>query len=192
MLHQFLALNREKLIEHCRMLASARGPLRLPAEATHHGVPKFLDQLIDTLRGHQGESLADKSAKAVIGPAEKQQATELSSAATEHGRELFERGYSIDQVVHAYGDVCQVVTELAVDADVVLITSEFKLLNNCLDKAIAAALTEFDRKRHQLAWESSYLAMNARLQDFAQEVRLDVDRRESIALQKISHPERTT
>lgn len=73
-----------------------------------------------------------------------------------------------------------------------IITSEFQLLNHCLDNAIAAAVTEFDKRRHQLVWESSNLAMNARLQDFAQEVRLDVDRRESIALQKISHPERTS
>ena len=192
MLHQFLALNREKLIEHCRMLASARGPLRLPAEATHHGVPMFLDQLIDILRSHQDEGKTDTSAKAVIGRAEKQQATKLTTTAKEHGRELFERGDSIDQVVHAYGDVCQAVTELATDVDSVIITSQFQLLNHCLDNAIAAAVTEFDKRRHQLLWESSNLAMNARLQDFAQEVRLDVDQRERIALPKISHPERTS
>lgn len=132
------------------------------------------------------------SAKAVIVRAEKQQATKLTTTAIEHGRELFERGYSIDQVVHACGDGCQAVTELATDVDSVIITSEFQLLNHCLDNAIAAAVTEFDKRRHQLVWESRNLAMNARLQDFAQEVRLDVDRRESIALQKISHPESTS
>ena len=192
MLREFLALNREKLIEHCQTLAAERGPISLPTEATHHGVPKFLDQLIDILPSHQGEGKTDTSAKAVIVRAEKQQATKLTTTAKEHGRELFERGDSIDQVVHAYGDVCQAVTELATDVDSMIITSEFQLLNHCLDNAIAAAVTEFDKRRHQLVWESRNLAMNARLQDFAQEVRLDVDRRESIALQKISHPDRTS
>lgn len=52
MLREFLALNREKLIERRQTLAAERGPISLPTEATHHGVPKFLDQLIDILPSH--------------------------------------------------------------------------------------------------------------------------------------------
>ena len=129
-------------------------------------MPKSLDQLIDILPSHQNEAETDKSAKAVILRAEKQRATKLTITAKEHGRELFERGYSIDQVVHACGDGCQAATKVAADVDSVIITSEFQLLNRCLDNAIAAAVTEFDKRRHQLVWESSNLAMNARLQGF--------------------------
>ena len=81
-------------------------------------------------------------------------------------RELFERGYSIDQVEHARGDGCQAATELATGVDSVIITSEFQLLNHGLDNAIAAAVIEFDKRRHQLVSKSSHQVMNARLQGF--------------------------
>ena len=52
MLREFLALNREKLIEHRPTLAADRGPISLPIKATHYGVPKSLDQLIDIFPSH--------------------------------------------------------------------------------------------------------------------------------------------
>jgi len=42
--------------------------------------------------------------------------------------------------VHDYGDVCQSITELAVDASVPINADDFRLLNSCLDDAIAAAV----------------------------------------------------
>lgn len=50
-------------------------------------------------------------------------------------------GFSIDEVVHDYGDVCQAVTELAVELGAALTVAEFHTLNRCLDNAIAAAVT---------------------------------------------------
>ena len=188
MLHEFLTVHQVKLIDHCQMLAAARGPPRLPSDEMRHGVPIFLNQLIDTLRSELAPGMLDDKAEAAADRTEKPQATQLSKTATEHGRELFERGYTFDQVVHAYGDVCQAVTELASDRDAPIAAREFKILNHCLDDAIAAAVTELARRRYSLAWESSKLAMDARLRDLMQGLRLDIDRRETIALQRITTP----
>jgi signal transduction histidine kinase len=56
-------------------------------------------------------------------------------------------GFSIAQVVHDYGDVCQAVTELALEQDVPIGTDDFRNLNKHLDDAIAGAVTEYHRLR---------------------------------------------
>ena len=49
--------------------------------------------------------------------------------------------------IHDYGDVCQAVTELAVELDAPITADEFRTLNRCLDEAMAEAVTEFGRQR---------------------------------------------
>ena len=188
MLHEFLTVHHVKLIDHCQMLAATRGPPRLPRDEMRYGVPLFLAQVIDTLRSELNLGSTDDQSEAASARTEKPQATQVSKTATEHGRELFERGYTFDQVVHAYGDVCQAVTELANDRGAPIAAREFKILNHCLDDAIAAAVTELARRRYHLAWESSKSAMDARLRDLMQGLRLDIDRRETIALERITTP----
>ena len=173
MLHEFLTSNREKLIAHCHELAVTRAPRRLISKQIKHGIPIFLDQLIDTLRDGQDDS-DDAAAQMASSLTEKQQPTEMSKTASKHGRELLERGYTIDQVVHAYGDVCQAVTELASNNDTQIAAEEFKTFNGCLDNAIAAAVTEFDRKREEIVWKSGNTVVNERLLFLAQEVRNSV------------------
>jgi len=56
-------------------------------------------------------------------------------------------GLTVGQVVHGYGDVCQVVTELAVQQKVPISSEDFRLMNLCLDDAIAGAVTEYARQR---------------------------------------------
>ena len=51
----------------------------------------------------------------------------------------------MSQVVHDYGDICQAVTELAIEQNAPITTDEFKTLNGCLDTAIAEAVTEHAR-----------------------------------------------
>jgi signal transduction histidine kinase len=55
----------------------------------------------------------------------------------------------VSQVVHGYGDVCQAITELAVELDAPISSDDFRMLNRCLDDAIAAAVTEFGSERDQ-------------------------------------------
>jgi hypothetical protein len=47
--------------------------------------------------------------------------------------------------VHGYGDVCQSITDLAVETGAPISTNEFRTLNRCLDVAIAGAVTAFSR-----------------------------------------------
>lgn len=174
MLHQFLSSNRDKLIEHCRTLALERSPMPLPVEELAHGIPIFFNQLIKTLRDDEANNLRSETAKPMIGLSEKQRPTTLSNTAKRYGVELLKRGYTVEQVVHAYGDVCQAVTELAHKRHAPIAASEFKIFNHCLDHAIAAAVTEFDRQRDRVVRDSGNIALNERLQHLALELRTNV------------------
>jgi signal transduction histidine kinase len=59
---------------------------------------------------------------------------------------LLQHGFTIAQVVHDYGDVCQAITQLSIDRSVAITTEEFRALNKCLDNAIAEAVTEYERQ----------------------------------------------
>jgi signal transduction histidine kinase len=48
-------------------------------------------------------------------------------------------------VVHDYGDICQVITQIAVEQNAPITVEEFHTLNFCLDIAIAGAVTEHAR-----------------------------------------------
>jgi hypothetical protein len=134
MLHHFITSNRGELIKRCRAKVAKR-PSRIPA-TDDHGVPQFLQQLADTLRLEQ---LTPDSSDPAPTPA----ATEIGRAAALHGAELLRSGYTVDQVIHDYGDVCQAVTELAAEQKAPIAIDEFHTLNRCLDNAIADAVTAF-------------------------------------------------
>ena len=51
----------------------------------------------------------------------------------------------MSQVVHDYGDICQAITELAIEQRAPISAEEFHTLNRCLDTAIAEAVTEHAR-----------------------------------------------
>ena len=66
-------------------------------------------------------------------------------APIQHGSDLFFDGFSVGQVVHDYGAVCQSVTDMAVEFDAEISADEFRTLNRCLDDAIAVAVSQFSR-----------------------------------------------
>jgi hypothetical protein len=134
MLHDFVTSNRNELINRCRVKVAKRSS-RIPA-IDDNGVPLFLQQVVDTLRLEQ---LTPDATNPEPTPAP----TEIGRAAALHGAELLRSGYSIDEVVHDYGDVCQAVTELAGEQDALIAVDEFHTLNRCLDSAIADAVTAF-------------------------------------------------
>jgi hypothetical protein len=47
--------------------------------------------------------------------------------------------------VYDYGDVCQSVAELAMEREANVSVNDFRLLSLCLDHAMAAAVTEYQR-----------------------------------------------
>jgi signal transduction histidine kinase len=69
--------------------------------------------------------------------------TAIGIAALKHGGELLQKGFSVGQVVHDYGDLCQSVTELAMEKQAPISVNEFHTLNRCLDNAIADAVTAY-------------------------------------------------
>jgi AbrB family looped-hinge helix DNA binding protein len=60
-----------------------------------------------------------------------------------HGRDLLVQGFTLEQVVRDYGDVCQAVTNLAFETNASIEVEEFRTFNRCLDDAIAGAVTKY-------------------------------------------------
>jgi signal transduction histidine kinase len=77
----------------------------------------------------------------------------------------------VSQVVHDYGDVCQAITELAVELAAPISTDDFRTLNRCLDDAIAGAVTEYGRERNQSGIDGEAARGSERLGFFAHELR---------------------
>jgi signal transduction histidine kinase len=73
----------------------------------------------------------------------------MGMSATQQGDDMLRMGFTVGQVVHGYGDVCQAVTELAMERDAAITVDEFRTLNRCLDDAIAHAVTEYGRLREK-------------------------------------------
>ena len=110
-LYQFIATHRDEIICRCRAKVATRS-IPPPTEAEiNHGVPLFLDQLVSALR-------LGLTCNPEIGP-----------SAVQHGHDLLRRGFTVSQVVHDYGDVCQSITELAVELGAPISTDDFRTLN---------------------------------------------------------------
>src|SRR5687767_3252760 len=127
MLYDFVALNRAEIIRRCRANVATRAVPPPTAAEIDHGVPLFLEQLVEALRLGLSSS------------------PEIGESAVLHGHDLHRQGFTVSQVVHDYGDVCQAITEMAVERDAHITADDFRMLNRCLDDAIASAVTEFSR-----------------------------------------------
>jgi signal transduction histidine kinase len=130
MLHEFVTHH------HATITARTTEKLRVrnwsvAASELESGVPVFLTQLAETLRsGETGVPFPPDA---------------IGATAARHGRELLDLGFDVSQLVHVYGDVCQAITELALEHDAPIAIGEFHTLNRCLDTAIAEAATEHAR-----------------------------------------------
>ena len=127
MLHEFITANRDEIIGRCEAKVKARSdslPVKLQS---YSGVPLFLDQLVDELRQGTNDGMC--------------------ISGTEHGQDLLGRGFTLSDVVHDYGDICQAITGLAVELDAPMRTDDFRVLNRCLDDAIAGAITQYEGQR---------------------------------------------
>jgi len=145
MLHEFLTSNRDELIRRCRSKVGKRDSPPVTPLELEYGVPLFLDQLVEALRADQATSAPGHAV--ISGPWQKSPvAVESSRTAALHGEELFAKGYTVDQVVHGYGDVCQAITELAKETDAPITVDEFHTFNRLLDNAIADAVSSYGRR----------------------------------------------
>ena len=135
MLADFLIANREAIIARAQARVVARSYLKPNDGELTNGIPVFLEQLGDALRLAISSTVIDHE--------------QISKSAGRHGHDLLRMGLTIAQVVHVYGDVCQTITELAVQQNAPISGEEFRTLNLCLDDAIAEAVTEYSRHRER-------------------------------------------
>ena len=131
MLYEFVDLNRDVIIGRTRERVRSRPwPSVAPGEV-EDGVPLFLTQLSETLRLEATSAPFSTNA--------------IGTAAARHGGDLLRSGFTLSQVVHDYGDICQTITALAVEQRAPISVEEFHTLNRCLDTAIAEAVSEHAR-----------------------------------------------
>jgi signal transduction histidine kinase len=152
MLDRFIADHRDQIVTRCRAKVAVRSAPVPNQPDEDYGVPLFLDQLIEALR------LGVRSSP------------EIGESAIQHGRELLRKGFTVSQVVHDYGDVCQSVTELATEMRAVISSADFCVLNRCVDDAIAGAVTEYGRQRDQSTVDAAARGAD-RLEFLAHELR---------------------
>src|SRR5688500_7520502 len=104
MLHEFITTYRDSIITRTRAKLTDRPWPLVSTSELEHGVPLFLTQLSETLRLETTDTPFSPGA--------------ISAAARQHGAELRVLGFNISQVVHDYGDICQAITEVAVEEHV--------------------------------------------------------------------------
>lgn len=162
MLHELLSSHREELIRRCGAKVTERSSPRVTSSALEHGIPVFLGQLIEALRHEQeGTSPGDTPC--------------AESRAALHGEELLRQGYTVDQVVHDYGDICQAITELAKERNAPVTVDEFHTFNRLLDNAIADAVLSYGKHRDRSAEALSDEHLHERLGSLAEEQRRLLD-----------------
>lgn len=143
-MHTFLT---NTLIASCKVKVS----LRLHRAATDaqlaNGVPLFIDQLTRTLGAEEAGEQAESMKISGAAGGDIAALSEIGVSASAHGKDLLRLGFTVDQVVHDYGDLCQAITDLAFERDAPFTIYEFRTLNRCLDNAIADAVTAFSAER---------------------------------------------
>lgn len=171
MMHNFLANNRADLIARCKAKVALRPERVATEEQLENGVPMFLEQLTRTLQAEQGGEREESDRISGHPAGATLERSEMAISATAHGAKLLTLGYTVDQVVRDYGDLCQSITELAQERDAPFSVGEFKTLNRCLDNAVAYAVTEFSFAKEAVRARQQTLDANERLGSLAHELR---------------------
>lgn len=134
-LYDFITSDKNDILSLARAKIMARRWPTVSALELEHGLPLFLSQLSETLR--------------LRSSSEPFSSTAIGNSAGKHGGEALAKNFSVAQLVHDYGDLCQAITETAVVKHVAISAKDFQTLNGCLDDAIAGAVTEFSRQREE-------------------------------------------
>jgi len=135
MLHDFLTQERETILSAAKTSALKSQGTRMTSDALQEGWGIFYDELIDLLKRDQPFEFHNE-----LGI--------HTSGAEQHAKEYLRLGYTISEVVHSYGIICQSITELATTMEFEITSREFRQLNLSLDTAIAEAVTEYEKLRH--------------------------------------------
>ena len=142
MLFEFLDEYREEIIQLCKFKVNAASESKPTSALLDRGLPVFYDELIGVLR---------HTAMAPVTAGSPSESKIREGDAAAHGKESLRLGYSISQVVHAYGAVCQSIMEFVQTKSYKITNGEFQDLNFSLDCAIAEAVTEFEKEQNENA-----------------------------------------
>jgi len=145
MLHTFISENRDAILDIASAKVAARDAPRATATELGDGISQFLDELIEMLKfpPTQGPSSHPR----------------MERDSTHHGKVLLKSGFTVAQVIHDYGAVCQSITSLAFSRDAPIGADEFQVLNSCLDDALAGAVTAYVGIREQTLHDESTLRL---------------------------------
>lgn len=163
LLHEFLQTNEIEILamtENKTLELAGTGP---SSKLLKKGLPIFYKQLVSILQlevtsrkkninNNKNPEEMVQAAKNSNEPeiaiaAGRPEEVELVESAADHGAELLRLGYTLSHVVHAYGSMCQSITELATKKNFHITAQEFHDLNQCLDVAIAGAVTKYSSQR---------------------------------------------
>src|SRR5579872_627284 len=136
MLHDFMTRERNSILTMARHKANETQGTRQRSNALEEGWGIFFDELIGLMeRDEPFEFHAEKGLH--------------THEAKKQGKEYLRLGYTVSEVVHSYGILCQAVTSLAGKLNVEITPREFQQLNLSLDTVIAEAVTEFEQDRRK-------------------------------------------
>jgi signal transduction histidine kinase len=160
---EFLRTNEDAVQARIEAKSSALAGERPASEAPGKGLPIFYKQLLHVLEHAPTEVVPlevdklvmvkaanDSDEPAIAAAAGRSYDVEVAKSAGAYGRELQHLGYTLSHVVHAYGAICQSITEIAIEKKAEITTEEFRALNRCLDTAIAGAVTTFHAERAEV------------------------------------------
>jgi len=136
MLLDFLHAHQDEIIARARRRVAERTAPVADGTELEKGIPLFLKQLTEIFRL---EMAGVRNAPDTLG-----------ADAALHGAELLRNGLTVAQAIHDYGDICQVVTELADEMNAPITPHDYNIFNRCLDDAMAGAVSEYLRRRERM------------------------------------------
>ncbi|MBX9769255.1 MAG: HAMP domain-containing histidine kinase [Bdellovibrionales bacterium] len=162
MLYEFLLKNQEEVLAMTEKKSLELAGVRPSSDQLKRGLPIFYEQLLTVLKeeirsprgdlkkekGRMAQAATDNNEEAMVDASGRPGEAGLAKSAGSHGKELLRLGYTLSHVVHAYGSMCQSITELATKKEIRITPDEFHDLNRCLDVAIAGAVTEYQALRN--------------------------------------------
>src|SRR5512133_1915301 len=106
MLFEFLEDHRAAIVARVRARVASRRVPAASATEVDDGVPLFVAHIADLLRDEE-----DGSRRRPVPTTDEQIDALLGRNADQRGDEMMRGGSTVAQVVEAYGDVCQAITE---------------------------------------------------------------------------------
>lgn len=159
-LAEFLRANEGEILANIEEMTSVLAGVRPATESPKRGLTIFFRQLIHVLQFAPAEPVepdADRESIVRAAYASDEPAIAIAAgrpydvavarSAGAYGKELQLLGYTLSHVVHAYGAICQSITQGAIAKKATISKDEFQELNRCLDTAIAGAVTVFHAER---------------------------------------------